>query len=292
MKDLIAHLAALFTVIIWGVTFISTKFLLADLSAVEILFLRFALGWLALWLFAPVWLPFQGLKTELVFLCAGLTGVTLYFLLENIALEYTYASNVSVIVSTTPFFTALVGWLLFQGQRPGLRFYAGFLLAIVGIGMISFSNSDINISPVGDLLSLLASLAWAFYSELTKKITALNLGSLRATRRIFFYGLLLMLPALPFSGATADPAILFRPVYLFNLLFLGLLASATCFAIWTYCLMRLGAARASAYIYLVPVVTVIAASLWLNEKPGPWAVLGIVLTILGLLLSEYRHKQG
>lgn len=292
MKELSAHLAALFTVIIWGATFISTKLLLVDLSAEEILFLRFTLGWLALWIFAPVWLPFQDWKNELLFIGAGCTGVTLYFLLENIALEYTYASNVSVIVSTTPFFTALVGWLLFQGRRPGWRFYAGFLLAICGIGMISFNENNIDVSPLGDLLSLLASLAWAFYSELTKKITALNLGSLRSTRRIFFYGLLLMAPVMLVNSAHLDSALLLKPANLFNLIFLGLFASAICFATWTFCLLRLGSARASAYIYLVPVVTVITASIWLNERLGFWPIIGIGLTIAGLILSEYRHNSS
>lgn len=288
MKNIVAHLAALFTVIIWGVTFISTKILLVAIPAEEILFYRFLLGWLALWLFAPRFLPFQGWRSELVFAGAGFFGVTLYFLLENIALEYTYASNVGVIVSSTPFFTAIAGWLVFRGPKPGDRFYLGFLIAIAGIALISFNDAAIHFSPTGDLLALLAAIAWAFYSGLTRKLTMLNLGSLRTTRRIFFYGLLLMLPVLAFRGLSAGYATLAAPVNAFNLILLGLFASAICFATWTFCLARLGEARASAYIYLVPVITILAAAIWLNEIITLRIIFGAFLTLGGVALSQHK----
>lgn len=285
-----AHLTALFTIMVWGITFISTKILLGSLSAEEILFYRFFLGWVALWLISRVWLVFQGLKTELIFASAGFFGVTLYFLLENIALEYTYASNVGVIVSSAPFFTALVGWLVFAGARPPWQFYAGFALALSGISLISFYEEGVNISPIGDALALLAAIAWAFYSELTKKLANLNLGSLIITRRIFFYGITLMLPVLAF-GDHQPLTVLMKPELAFNILFLGLIASALCFVTWTFCLRNLGAARASAYIYLVPVVTILAAAFWLNERLTAPAICGMFLVVAGLFLSEYRSKS-
>lgn len=285
---LIAHLVALFTVIIWGLTFISTKILLVELSAEAILFYRFLLGWLALWAFSRNWLPWQGIRQEGTFAAAGFFGVTLYFLLENIALEYTFASNASVIVSSTPFFTALADWLFFGASRPRLPFYAGFFLAMIGIGLISFSDNNIQISPVGDLLALLAAIAWAFYSIFTKKLTALGLGSLVTTRRIFFYGLVFILPLLPFRGGFTL-ATLLEPAIYANLLFLGLGASALCFATWTFCLIRLGTARASAYIYLVPVITTLAAAVCLQESLTPAILAGMSLVIAGLFLSEYGN---
>lgn len=285
---LTGHLTALFTIIIWGITFVSTKVLLATISAEEILFLRFLLGWLALWAISRKWLPWQGNMNELIFAAAGFSGVTLYFLLENISLEYTYASNVGVIVSSVPFFTALADWLFFAGPKPGLRFYSGFVIAMIGISLISFADQDIHFSPVGDLLALLAAMAWAFYSGFTKKLSRLPIGSLIITRRIFFYGLVFMVPVILFCGFPAGLPTLLLPVNISNLLFLGLGASALCFVTWTFCLARLGSAQASAYIYLVPVVTVITASIWIGEKPGPAMIAGMCLVIIGLLLSETR----
>lgn len=292
MKTLIAHLGALFTVILWGITFISTKILLVDFSAQEILWIRFLLGWLTLWLLCPHFLPFQDMRVELLFALAGFFGVTLYFLLENIALVHSSASNVGVIVSTAPFFTALVSWLCFKGNRPGTMFFCGFLLAIAGIALISFQDTTININPTGDMLALLAALAWAFYSEITRKLSCLNFGTLRTTRRIFFWGLLLMLPVFALTGWHASRAHLLAWPNLLNLLFLGIGASALCFAIWTYCLDILGTAKASAYIYLVPVVTVLAAAWLLDETITPLMATGMVLVIVGLILSEARWKKA
>ena len=82
----LGHAAALMTIIIWGTTFVSTKVLLRDFTPVTVLFTRFVIGYAFLWCLKPRVLPFSGWKKELLFAGAGLTGVTLYFLLENIAL--------------------------------------------------------------------------------------------------------------------------------------------------------------------------------------------------------------
>ena len=97
---ILGHGAAIFSIVVWGTTFISTKVLLTGLRPVEVLFLRFALGFVALCLLYPRRLRLAGRRQELWFAAAGLCGVTLYFLLENIALTCTLASNVGVLVSS------------------------------------------------------------------------------------------------------------------------------------------------------------------------------------------------
>lgn len=113
----VGHLAALFTILVWGTTFVSTKILLVDFSPIEILFIRFAMGLVALFLIAPKLLRWMGWRHERLFLLAGLFGVTLYYLLENIALTGTLATNVGVIVSVAPFFTAALERLVNKGSR-------------------------------------------------------------------------------------------------------------------------------------------------------------------------------
>ena len=88
------HLAALLTVLIWGTTFIATKVLLESFQPVEILFFRFLLGYAALWIVFPHPLRRTTAQQEWIFAGAGLCGICLYYLLENIALTYTMASNV------------------------------------------------------------------------------------------------------------------------------------------------------------------------------------------------------
>lgn len=289
-KKLPGHLAALFCTLVWGTTFISTKVLLRDFSPIEILFFRFALGFTALWLACPHALRLTERKQEWLFAGAGLAGVTLYFLLENIALTHTFASNVGVIVAVSPFFTALLSFWLLKAEKPGLNFFLGFASAIAGIGLISFSGStQLQLNPLGDLLAVLAGLAWSFYSILTRKILALGYKSLQVTRRCFFYGLLFMLPCLPFMNFHWDLARFGAFVNWSNVVFLGLGASALCFVAWTFAIKRLGAVQSSVYIYLVPVVTVITAALILQERITGMAALGTALTLAGLVVSEIRQ---
>ena len=115
--NFLPNLVAFGTIVIWGLTFISTKILLTVWTPLEILFIRFALGWFALCLMEKPRLRLINGSNELLFALAGFCGVTLYFLLENVALTYTYAANVSVIVSATPFFTGILSWKLLNAPR-------------------------------------------------------------------------------------------------------------------------------------------------------------------------------
>ena len=212
------HLAALLTIVIWGTTFISTKVLLEDFQPVEILFIRFVMGYLALWIACPRRLRGVTRRQEGSFALAGLCGVCLYYLLENIALTYTMASNVGVIISVSPCFTALLTHFLMRGEdrlRP--TFFAGFAVAMAGICLISFNGSALALDLRGDLLALLAAFVWACYALLTRKIGALGHPTVLTTRRTFFYGLVFMLPALALSGARPDLARLLDPVVLRHL---------------------------------------------------------------------------
>lgn len=290
-----AHLTALITILIWGTTFVSTKLLLVDFSPIEILIVRFIIGYAALWLIFPKKLPFLGKKRELLIAAAGLCGITLYYLLENIALTYTLASNVGVICSTAPFFTAILSTVFLRTERQGARFYIGFAIAMAGVSFISFNGGatgtfDFTISPIGDLLALLAAVVWAIYALLTKKINNFGHGAIPITRRTFFYGIVFMLPTLFFMDFNIDPARLIDPQNLLNLLYLGLGASAACFVSWNFAVKWLGSVKTSVYIYIVPVVTVISSFFILNEPINAMTATGIALTLAGLFLSESKSR--
>ena len=283
------HLSALLTILIWGTTFISTKVLLVDFQPVEILFFRFVMGLLALLIVYPHRMKGTTGKQELTFVVAGLCGVCLYYLLENIALTYTMASNVGVIISVAPFFTAILSHLfLKQDEKLRANFFIGFVVAMAGIAIISFNGSTLRLNPVGDLLALLAAFLWACYSILTRKISSFGYNTILTTRRVFFYGILFMIPALFLFDFKLDLSRFANITYLLNILFLGLGASALCFVTWNFAVKLLGAVKTSIYIYLVPVITVAASVLILHE-PFTWMTgMGTVLTLAGLLLSESK----
>lgn len=286
------HLSALITILFWGTTFISTKVLLEDFQPVEILFFRFILGLFALLIVYPHRLKNTTLLQELTFAAAGLFGICLYYLMENIALTYTMASNVGVMVSVSPFFTAILSHLFFkQEEKLQKNFFIGFFIAMAGIALISFNGTSLKLNPLGDLLALLAALCWACYSIFTKRITAFGYHTIQTTRRVFFYGILFMIPALFLFDFQLDPFRFKNPISLLNILFLGFGASALCFATWNFAVKILGVLKTSVYIYLIPVITV-AASVFILHEPFTWMTgIGTVLTLAGLFLSENRPQN-
>lgn len=281
------HISALITILIWGTTFISTKILLTDFTPVEILFFRFVIGFVVLMVIYPYRMKITIKKHEIIFACAGLCGVTLYYLLENIALTYTTASNVGVISSIVPFFTAILSYLFLKEEPLRINFFIGFLIASIGIFLISFNGaSNFHLNPLGDLLAVSATFVWAIYAILTRKIGSYGYHTIQTTRRIFFYGLLFMLPTLFLFDFQLGLERFTNPTSLFNILFLGLGASALCFITWNYAVKSLGAVKTSVYIYLVPIITLLTSIIVLQEQITYQTFLGTMLTLAGLLISE------
>lgn len=279
------------TIVIWGTTFISTKILLAAFQPVEILFFRFVMGFLALLIAYPKKLKTADYKQELTFAAAGLCGICLYYLLENIALTVTLASNVGVIVSIAPFFTAILAHLLMKSEEKLQgSFFVGFAVAMVGIVCISLNGSKLELNPMGDFLAVVAALVWACYSIVTRKISSFGYPVILSTRRTFLYGILFMIPTLFFFDFQLDLSRFTNMTYLFHICYLGLGASALCFVTWNFAIKELGAVKTSVYIYLVPVITVTASALVLHEQVTVLTGIGTALTLAGLFLSERRGE--
>lgn len=185
------HFLGLFCAVVWGATFISTKVLLEYLSPLQILFSRFLLGYIALWCLYPHRSPKYGRKAQLLFALAGFLGTFLYFLMENVALQHTTASNVGVLVSLAPLFTAAVSKLENPKLTLSLQFFVGAVLSFVGVLLIVFGdNMSLVINPLGDTLALGAAFVWALYSIVLNKLSVYKAPILVSTRTIFGYGLI------------------------------------------------------------------------------------------------------
>lgn len=151
------HVMAAVTVMIWGTTFVATKVLIKyGLSPVDILFYRFLLAYICIWFFSPRVLLAKSWQDELRFVGLGLCGGSLYFVAENTALGMTLASNVSLIICTTPILTALLAPFFYKGDKLKARLIGGSLMALIGVGLVVFNGSFIlQLSPAGDILTLM-----------------------------------------------------------------------------------------------------------------------------------------
>jgi uncharacterized membrane protein len=121
-KTMIGHILAFVCIMIWGSTFVSSKILLDSFTPIELLFIRFLIGFLALCILSPKILKLENRKDEIWYILSGLTGVFLYYFLESTALVYAYATNVGVIISIAPFFTSILAYLCFKDEPFKINF--------------------------------------------------------------------------------------------------------------------------------------------------------------------------
>ncbi len=279
---------ALFVICVWGTTFVSTKVLLDALSPVEIMFYRYCIAYAALWAAYPKWHAPGGLREEALFAAAGFFGGTLYFLTENYALQCTLVSNVGLLLATSPILTAVAAHLFTGNEKLNRRLGLGFIVAFVGAFFVIFNGHFIlKLNPLGDFLAVAAACSWAIYSILIKKIGGMYNG-IYVTRKVFFYSILSMLPTLFFMDFRWDVTVLYDAKIIANLLFLGILASSICFLLWSKVIWKLGAVTVNNFIYLIPLITMIASAVILSEKITVFAMLGGLCIVAGVAISTRR----
>lgn len=289
-EKLTGCLFALFTITVWGSTFISSKKLLAIYTPAQIMLTRFLLAYCALWLLRPRRLALAG-KQELSFLLLGLSGCSIYFYTENTALTYTLASNVSIIVAAAPIFTAILAH--FAGEERFRRQTLwGFLIAFTGVVLVVCNGTFVlKLNPRGDLLALCAAACWAVYSVLLRR-AGQGLDPILVTRRTLFWGAVTAIPLVLMEGAPFPAAPLTTPVVFGNFLFLGLIGSGLCYVLWNKAFRLLGVVATNNFIYLNPFVTIVTARLFLNEPISPLALLGAALITAGVAASQYVPKKA
>lgn len=280
------NILALLTVAIWGVTFVSTKILLAaGLTPTWIFIARFTIAYLcALSLYhKKLWA--DSLKDELAMLAMGLTGGSLYFIAENSALRLTFASNVSLIICAAPVLTMVLDSIIYR-HRIHTQAAIGSVMAMGGVAIVVLNGSlNFNINPLGDFLTLLAALSWACYCMLLKAMNT-RYSNPFITRKVFFYGwatamiysLHGQLPELRYDGS-------FLQIVL-NLLFLGLIASFLCYLTWNKAVKELGPDRTANFIYLTPLITIIMSSIILEEPISIWLIVGGGIIVVGVYLTS------
>ncbi len=289
---LMGHLYAIFTILVWGSCFVLTKNLLgAGLTAIQIIPLRMGLAYLALLVMRPKFLRLP-IRDELMFVLIGITGGSFYFFLQNTALTYTYAANVSIIVALSPILTVILAQFFSRnGERLGKWVYLGAVIAIAGVVLVVLNGTlSFHLSPVGDLLALAAALMWAVYSILIKKYTE-QYDNFIVTRRVFFWAFLTAVPLMLLTDGMPGMAALFSaPKVWISWIFLAVFGNAVCFAIWNIAFQRLGVVVTNNYLYASPFVTVVVGWLLLKEPISLMSVIGAVLITVGVIFAYKEDK--
>jgi drug/metabolite transporter (DMT)-like permease len=281
------HLLAFFVAAVWGVSFVSTSKLLdAGIQPTEIYIIRFVIAYLVILVLTFRKLMSDSLKDEALFMICGLCGGSIYYIGENTALQYTLVTNVSLLVTLSPIITVLLTKMMYKTEQLSKGFIVGSIIAFIGVACVIFNSSfNIEVKPLGDLLSIFAAVSFAIYCIVVKKLNA-RYDTLFISRKIFFYGVFTALPFLTFQDHFMDFAILKEPVVWMHILFLGVVCSMLAFILWNEAINKLGASRASNYLYFSPVITLIASVWLLNENVSIVGYIGCALTIGGVIVSE------
>ena len=295
MKRFLPHLIAFIVVAIWGVTFVCTKLLLlGGLTAAQIFILRFIIAYLLLLGYSLSkgihWLS-NSWRDELNMMALGVFGGSLYFLTENSAMNYTTTTNTSIIVSLCPLFASAIIGAFYKTERLNRWQTVGTVMAALGVIMVVMNGHFVlHLSPLGDALAFGACMCWAFYSLLIIPVSK-RYPTVFITRKVFFYGLLSMIPYIILHPDLNIQLVINKPTLLANLLFLGCVASMLCYVAWNWVLKRLGAVVATNYVYLNPVTTIVFAWMVLNEQITGWFIIGTVLILYGMYLVNTKRPK-
>lgn len=287
-RKIVANTLALFCVFVWGTTFIFTKVLLHSFNPVIILIYRLLISLCFLFMLSPKIFTLKRRIDELFYIGAGASGITFYFLFENFAIKYTSASSVGIIVSLAPMFTYISCAIVFRETKIHLNFIIGFLIAISGIVLLSLDSlkNTSQIDVRGIIYAIIAMICWGIYSCFVKKINSLGYVGIGSTRKIMYYGLLFLIPFYFILEGNFNFDAFKSYKIVIDILFLGIVASALCFVLWNYAVLNVGPVKCNIYLYLSPAITVVASAIVIHEKITVIIFFGLILSILGLLISS------
>ncbi len=228
----------------------------------------------------------------------GFTGIVAYQFLENCAIYYTNASNIAILVSFGPIVTALMAQVLTKDRQLSTRLVVGSLIAVCGVSLVSLNGIvEFELRPLGDMMVLCAMTSWGLYSILIDVANERGINPLVAVRKSFGWSLIMMIPVaiwgMTESGICAldgsfavivdagvNAARFSNLINWMNIAFLGLLASAVSFVLWSAVCRVLGVVKTTISLYLTPIVGVVFAAVFLGEK----------ITLLGLQMPSRRKR--
>ena len=281
---------ALIAVVLWGLSFVATKAALREMSPTTLIFARFGLGTALLMIMVRLrggvawpprwsWPALAGM---------GFLGIFVHQMLQAFGLTLTTAVHAGWLIGLIPIWSALLSLALRKERFNGLK-VAGLLGGFAGAALVisrgQFSQQTFQLPATrGDFLVLLSTVNWAVYSVLGHA-TIRRLGPTRATAGTMLFGWLMLGPFLVWNQGWRE-----LPHLSFSswgaVLFLGIGCSGLGYLFWYGALERIEVSRVAAFLYVEPIVTLVAAVLLLNEPVSPTTVFGGLLVLLSVFMMQ------
>lgn len=285
---ILPYLEALFSVIVWGASFIATKIAVGQVSPIAVVWIRFAIGIPILFFAVFMRRQFDFPKKDewLYFALLGFIGITFHQWLQSNGLITAQATTTAWIITTTPAFIAILGWLVLKEKLTAVQSF-GIALATLGV-LVVVANGNFaslalgNFGAPGDLLILISALNWAVFSTLSRRglkerpsamltLWVMTLGWLFTSIAFFAGGDYAEIPALDSRGW-------------WSLVYLGVFTTGLAYIAWFDALAQLPAAQTGAFLFIEPLSSMVVAAVILNEAVTFATVLGGVVIIFGIWL--------
>jgi drug/metabolite transporter (DMT)-like permease len=288
-SQLLTHLELLFVVAIWSGTFVSTKIVLAQISPAVSALYRYLIASAILFVLSFKKLERIERKDYPAIFVLGLTGVTLYYLLQHVGIQYTTAIDAAILVSLSPVFIGVISWIFLKERLRPLAI-CGLLLALAG-SILVISNGALNFAGVesrlfGNIFILLTAVSWAAYSvfgkQLLKKYRTLTLISVTT-----WVGTAFLIPFSLFEISSSHNFTLDWAGWL-HMLYLGGAASVYGYLAWYRALAKLPSVTVGSYLYFRPLLTGLIAALVLSEGVSLQVVVGGIIILVGTYLTQRR----
>ena len=287
-SKLFTYAEALFAVSAWGTSFIATKVALVDISPITIVWLRFSMGVVILGFVVALRKQFSLLSKDEwpYFALLGFLGITFHQWLQSNALQTSEASTTAWIVSTTPVFMALLGWIVLK-ESLGWMMILGILLAFVGVLLVVYDGNLGSISlrsfgKPGDILVLISAVNWAVVSVFSRRGLKTHPAGLMMFYVMSFGWLFTSILFFATQNVSEIDNLTFNGWM--GVAFLGVFCSGLAYIAWYDALKELSTAQTGAFLYIEPLVAVVVAALVLAE-PVTWAsLLGGVVILFGVWL--------
>jgi len=274
---------------VWAGSFIVVKIATEEISPIDLGFLRFLVATPIMFLILlirrkDILIPKKELPSLAIL---GLTGVTLLYLFQFVGIKYTNASTSAVLINTNVIFIAILS-AFFLKETFGRKKISGISLSFLGVIVIIFSNTSLEIFSSGDMffigciLILLSAFCWAIYSIVGKRLLK-TYDMFTVTTYAFALGTLFYIPFVISDIITTLQTVTIGAWM--AVLYLALACSVFGYIGWYYALKKTEASKAAVFLNLIPLFT-ITMSLFLGEVITVFFLLGATLIIFGVYITQ------
>jgi drug/metabolite transporter (DMT)-like permease len=281
----------LVSVLVWGLSFIATKYALAELDPVTIINIRLGLSIPLLGLGAYITGKSFRIQKKQIGLVALLATISVIHLtIQVTGLRYTSAANTGWIIGTSPIFIAVMG-RIFLKERISRQQTWGILVSLAGLVLLISKGNLTSLSfikGIGDLLILASCATWGIFSVINRKLS-LNYSPLITTFYLFVFMAVITLP-FNINSETFNAVLHLSTRGWTALLFLGLFCSGLGYALWAKALSEMPSANVAAFLNIEPFITFIGAWLILGEHITLITIVSGLVIMFGIGIVNIRRR--